>query len=551
MNPTSGTSVRSNLEVNNHNPHESQEPKNRSCNRVGYLCDVLLAIVGVVGVVVFKLWECLPKVTENTILQRDIQPLVTKAALPSPSTLSTLPPITQEPSWVKDLKDKGAKQVCSWVLDNKRVSVFHIGKQFAYTLTHRFPTKDTKWYEDSSQPSIWYEESQQFNLDTDDTFSIEETIAKLQKKMPVIENGQLTKFVNIADMGYETRAEEYLGHTFYRNVSNRKIFLIYGTPIRWVSLCISNLGSPICHSLGSTIFNPHRENLEMDHLDYGKGIFDSDLAYASDYFEFANDEYHVSDEGKETLKYFLPEFCELHKKNLVEARNALVCFKNTMQAVQSDEDRQTAFEKYIPFQTRLSWMADFQMEKDFSKLILHKIQIQSRLSPDIKLDRDNWAATLADTGQIDSNNPLSRFGHAVLLIEGIRRGRPFMWLTHLTNKGIRLSKDAFSLSFTVKGHTRTWQVHRHDTKTKKGVISIVTQILKEKRTKSVEWGYVSGTHNCTTWAIEKLNDMLEPKDRMIRRLSIVETLLYHKAKTNPYPFLKGSNDDPKKVTVYI
>ncbi|MBA3723160.1 MAG: hypothetical protein H0W88_12270 [Parachlamydiaceae bacterium] len=139
-------------------------------------------------------------------------------------------------------------------------------------------------------------------------------------------------------------------------------------------------------------------------------------------------------------------------------------------------------------------------------------RIKSKLDQFSPLSEDRWGVTLVDTGTSYIKNPKTWKGHAVLMFEGVKNGQYFMKRAHMTAGGvdcedIRGDPDEYVKKF-VKSRTRTWLRDRPyieamfywiDLEEKKKVYIPAFSIGGEN-------GFLAKqpTHNCTSWAREKL-----------------------------------------------
>lgn len=106
---------------------------------------------------------------------------------------------------------------------------------------------------------------------------------------------------------------------------------------------------------------------------------------------------------------------------------------------------------HIPTGAEEAYLKDFEVTLGFEGTNTEKIQsvfvskltAPSRLDPNVKLDRDNWAVTLINAGPCMPNYcyiPLDPgFGHAMIVYEGIEKGIPFIRHAHLTTHKVEES----------------------------------------------------------------------------------------------------------------
>lgn len=150
-------------------------------------------------------------------------------------------------------------------------------------------------------------------------------------------------------------------------------------------------------------------------------------------------------------------------------------------------------------------------------------KFKSQLDPDVFIDNNNWAITLADTILSTGRNPLRLGGHANILIETVQNDSYGMLRAHLAsdsdiqcamkNKGkVILEEYRFDFS-KIKSHSVTW------IRPKSQVTDMIDQVnyeifQQENCARFVPLNLAAGsiftlfeeerTYNCLTWAKAKL-----------------------------------------------
>jgi hypothetical protein len=226
------------------------------------------------------------------------------------------------------------------------------------------------------------------------------------------------------------------------------------------------------------------------------------------------------------------------------------------------------FLKHIPIQDRLDLFCDFtvtdveETNGQLQSVALKKITELSRLDNKITVDRDRWAVTFVTTGT-SQNKPTTWGGHAVIIIEGVRKGSYFLDRADFIDSGVRFIEDFPTEKLKYSGKTETWPRLRVDTENMIAVIQweAKTQAMDQnpvlfnifgrgsilnppQSTTGVNWDkclaetplnegeFVAQPlltpDNCATWAAEKL-DLAKIKipPSMIKKLITIPKTYTH------------------------
>lgn len=124
------------------------------------------------------------------------------------------------------------------------------------------------------------------------------------------------------------------------------------------------------------------------------------------------------------------------------------------------------FPESVSRKNRVYYALSHQLQSRHPGYVMVAAQTQSLMDPKVVLEGHRWAVTLADTGYSGSINPLSWFGHAVIIIEGVKKnGSYFMALAHMRENNASKKAEVLWLDqippreivARCKEKTRTWQ----------------------------------------------------------------------------------------------
>ncbi len=108
-------------------------------------------------------------------------------------------------------------------------------------------------------------------------------------------------------------------------------------------------------------------------------------------------------------------------------------------------------------QDRISLLTNLHVEEMPSE-VLKLISIKSRVNPETTIDGNQCGFTLVSTGD-------DWHGHAVVVIEGLENGFPFLWFAHLTGSGTKKEGTSEGKTHLTKNPPKEYQIYKSKTQT--------------------------------------------------------------------------------------